>query len=151
MTPSVASTTTPAVGAVACTTPRSSWWYGAVITMGMLTVALLSKWSSVQRYPPRVAKGLKQLVQEAARWSTVSEQDSNALLRVMHATYAMAYVNAARSLAEDNDLQRVTGVHVEELHAHVQTAQQASIQKIGSVCPEVVPEGVQVLYTGWLG
>ena len=131
--------------------PRSPWWYGAIITLGVLTVALLSKWSSVQRYPPRVAKGMKQLLQEAARWSAVSEQDSNALLRVMHATYAMAYVNAARSLAEDSDLQRVTGVRVEELHAHVQTAQQESIQKIGSVCPEVVPEGAQVLYTGWLG
>jgi hypothetical protein len=65
----------------------------------------------------------------------------------------MAYVNAARSLAEDKDLERVSGggVRVEELHAHVQAAQQASIQKIGSVCPEVVPEGAQVLYTGWLG
>ena len=94
---------------------------------------------------------MKQLVQEAARWSAVSEQDSNPLLRVMHATYAMAYVNAARCLADDGDLRRVTGVHVEELHATVQTAQQGSIQKIGSVCPEVVPEGAQVLYTGWLG
>jgi hypothetical protein len=144
---------TSVVAAPATVAPRSPWWYGIVITLGMLTVALLSKWSSVQRYPPRVAKGMKQLMQEAARWSAVAEQDSNPLLRVMHATYAMAYVNAARSLAEDKDLERVSGggVRVEELHAHVQAAQQASIQKIGSVCPEVVPEGAQVLYTGWLG
>lgn len=128
-------------------------WYGVLVVLGVLVVALLSKWSggSATRFPPKFTRDVKSLVTEAARWSAVAEQDTNAMLRVLHATYAVAYLNAARTFADDKDLERISGVRVPELQAQMQTQQQDAIQKVGVKCPSVVPEGAQALYTGWLG
>ena len=127
--------------------------YGVLVLLGVLVIALLSKWSvgGGSRFSPKLARDVKSLVTEAARWSAVSENDGNAMLRVLHATYAVAYVNAARTFADDKNLERMSGVRIQELQTQVQAQQQAAIQKVGTACPGIVPEGAHVLYTGWLG
>ena len=135
-------------------------WYGVLVLIGVLTVALLSKWSarggaaagaSGARFAPKFARDVKALLTVAARWSAAAAQDSSPMLKVLDATYAVAYVNAARSLADDKELERVSGVRVPELQSQVQAAQTAAIQAVAKLCPSVVPDGAQVLYTGWLG
>ena len=134
-------------------------WYGVLVLIGVLTVALLSKWSARggakgaagARFAPKFARDVKALLTGAARWSAAAAQDSSPMLKVLDATYAVAYVNAARSLADDKELERVSGVRVPELQSQVQAAQTAAIQSVAKLCPSVVPDGAQVLYTGWLG
>ena len=127
---------------------------GVSVVAAMLGIALLSKWSGTatqgKSFSPKVAKELVTLVKTAARWSAVSDQDSNPMLKLLHATYASAYINAARSLASDADLERVSKVRIDELFSQVGSQQQAAIQKVGTLAPSLMPEGANVLYTGWI-
>jgi hypothetical protein len=134
------------------TVEKSPVWYGVIVTLGVLVVALLSKWSGsgTPRYAPKFARDVKALVKESARWSAVAEQDTNLMLRVLHSTYALAYLNAARTLQPDKDLERLSSVKVDEMHAQQQAAQQAALQKVAAAHPTIMPEGANVLYTGWL-
>lgn len=131
--------------------------YGLLVLLGVLVIALLSRWSGTPGSGSGATGGrggaakLRTLVKEAARWSAVAEQDTNGMLRVLHTTYAVAYLNASRNFADDKELEKLSGVRVGELQAQVQAQQQAAIQKVGAACPGVVPQGAQALYTGWLG
>jgi hypothetical protein len=127
---------------------------GVSVVAAVLAIALLSKWSGTatqgKTFAPKVSKELVTLVKTAARWSAVSEQDSNHMLKLLHATYASAYINAARALASDADLERVSKVRIDELYSQVSAQQQAAIQKVGALAPSLMPEGANVLYTGWI-
>lgn len=127
--------------------------YAGVALGVVVGLALLSR-ASVNRggktLTPKVSRDLSKVVKEAARWSAVSDQDANDLLKLVHATYAVAYVNAARSLAQDEELERAAKVKVDELHSQVTTQQQAVIQKLGAKYPGMLPNGANVLYTGWI-
>ena len=124
-----------------------------VALAAVVGLAMLSK-ASVRRggktLTPKVSQDLSKIIKEAARWSAVSDQDANDLLKLVHATYAVAYVNAARALAQDEELERAAKVKVDELHAQVTAQQQAAIQKLGAKYPGMLPDGANVLYTGWI-
>jgi hypothetical protein len=53
-------------------------------------------------------------------------------------------------LAQDEELERAAKVKVDELHSQVTTQQQAVIQKLGAKYPGMLPNGANVLYTGWI-
>ena len=121
---------------------------GVVVGLAMLSRASASRGGKT--LTPKVSRDLSKVVKEAARWSAVSDQDANDLLKLVHATYAVAYVNAARSLAQDEELERAANVKVDELHSQVTAQQQGVIQKLGAKYPGMLPDGANVLYTGWI-
>jgi len=121
---------------------------GVIVGLAMLSKASVSRGGKT--LTPKVSRDLSKVVKEAARWSAVSDQDANDLLKLVHATYAVAYVNAARSLAQDEELERAANVKVDELHSQVTAQQQGVIQKLGAKYPGMLPDGANVLYTGWI-
>lgn len=127
--------------------------YALIVIVVFVFIAALSKWTGPSADAPSDAKfsgKMKRLVKEAARWSTVSEQDSNPMMRMLHSTYAVAYVNVARMMADDKDIEKMAHVRIDELTSQVRKRQQQAVQAIGTHCPSVVPEGQYALYTGWL-
>ena len=90
------------------------------------------------------------LIKEAAQWSTIAQQDANPLLAVMHATYGTAYLNVARRLNTDADIEQATNVRVEEFSSTLQANQQAAVQKLLTLCPMSTPAGLAALQTGWM-
>lgn len=93
---------------------------------------------------------VKRLFQTSAQWNTTSVQDSNAILSLMHSNYAMAYLNVARSLATDAQIERWTKSHVDEVVSTYQDTQSKSIQVLNHMCPNTMPAGLSAVYTGWM-
>lgn len=93
-------------------------------------------------------RALKDLVKSAAQWNSRSLQDTNAMIGLMNANYAMAYLNVARSVGSDTDIERHTGASVDELLKEVESAQKKAIQRLASACPAMAPQGAT--HTGWL-
>src|SRR5436190_24372456 len=56
--------------------------------------ALIVVWMLMDRGPDPTAKFIRGIMRQAGRWSTASEQDTNPLIRVMHANYGAAYLYA---------------------------------------------------------
>lgn len=107
-------------------------------------IASMNSMSSNEAYTTRA------LLKEAAQWSTISNQDSNPLLALMHSTYGMAYLNVARRLYTDSEIERTGNVRVDEFFTTLEASQQDAVQKLLTLCPISSPAGLASLHTGWL-
>ena len=137
-------------------TPTTGWQWGKValaVLVVLVLVALLSKWSGdSHRYPRHIVNKVKSLVQESVRWSVTSSQDTNAIISLMHTTYAMTYLNVARHLVPDKDIVRMVGIQPQELLHEVQEKQNAAMQIICKECPQLQPaSGKFTAHSGWIG
>lgn len=95
---------------------------------------------------------MQHLVSEASRWHTIAQQDTNPAIALMHATYAAAYCNAARSLMDDSEIARSAGVHMPEMSMIVSSTQQSAFQTLTQMCPAAVPTDSDgyALYSGYV-
>jgi hypothetical protein len=96
------------------------------------------------------SRAIKDLIKSAAQWNSRASQDSNPLIALMNSNYAMAYLNVARSIGSDADIERYTNAAVDELLKDLEGTQSMSIQKITTSCPKVTPHGLAAVHTGWL-
>lgn len=95
-------------------------------------------------------RSIKDLVKSASQWTTRSAQDSNPLIALMNANYAMAYLNVARSVGSDSEIERYTGAAVDELLRDVEATQSNAIQRVSVTCPAVAPAGLAAAHSGWM-
>lgn len=126
------------------------------VALGLLILAvMLSYWgaaTSTETSKPsrRFEQRLSNLVQEAQRWSVASTQDANPLTALMHATYGVAYLRVARSMASDADIERACNLRLDEFAATLGDAQQDALRGVTEACPAVAVPGLASLNTGWL-
>lgn len=115
---------------------------GAIVLGALLVLIVLSKWtgSDSPRHSRAVQKRIRRLFREAERLNAQCRQDSSPVMALMHSTTAVAYVDAARALSRDRDLEKITGVHPDELLYYLQEDQQACTQACGDACPGMVPQ-----------
>jgi hypothetical protein len=121
------------------------------ILVGLLIVVVL--WMFSQNKNRRNAldtRALKDLVKSSAQWNARAQQDTNPLIGLMNSNYAMAYLNVARSLGSDTDIEKHTSAAVDELLKEVEGTQSRAMQKLTMACPAMTPQGLAAVHTGWL-
>jgi hypothetical protein len=116
---------------------------------------LLSFWGTsaspeTSKPSKRFDKKLKDLVQEAQRWSATSTQDTDPLVALMHATYGMGYLRVARTMASDADIERACNLRLDEFAAALSDAQHSAMQNVTGQCSNIAMPGLASLNTGWL-
>ena len=81
------------------------------------------------------------LVEQSLKWHALSEQDRQPIVAMQHANYAMAYINAARHLESDVNLERLTKRDmyqlVKELEARQRSTTKDLATKQGGTKPKV--------------
>ena len=90
----------------------------------------------------------KAMLAQTVKWLSLSSQDKNASTSLQHATYAMAYLNAARHVASDTVLERLSGLDIHKLSRSIDVQQQAKAKDLNKQCPKLktkMPHG-----NGWL-
>ena len=112
----------------------------AVVVLALLS---LSAHSSSSRASLR-SGSLSSLMRKSARYSVLADQDSNALISMLHATYSLAYVNAARKLATDRTLRRLTRIDAGELANAADAKQQRALAHINQGCPDIAGHSDQL-------
>ena len=95
-------------------------------------------------------RAARTLVREAAQYTTTADQDTSALLALIHTTYASAFLTAARQLGNDTTLEKASGVHVGELMSMVQDKQQNTVANVISLCPKLHIDSGAVRAAGWI-
>ena len=93
---------------------------------------------------------LKTLVQEAARYAALSDQDSSPMMALVHTVYAKAYVNAARDLADDATIVRVCKVNAAELLQAASRKHLDAMKRVNAGCPALAVSSDVANMTGWL-
>ena len=124
-----------------------------IVVVLVVVLALLSKrmeWGSGV-YSSHYKKLLQNLIQQSTRWSSVAAQDQNPVVALMHVNYAIGFLKAARRLAPDSDIAKITGSNVMELHYIMESQQADLISRISEKCPDLGLQGVVALNAGWTG
>lgn len=99
----------------------------------------------------RNAPLVRRLVKEAARWGTLSAQDTNPLISLIHANYGLAYARVCRELMSESDIARMLHVDLSEMIFMLTEQQERSMQQCSQACPEIQPDdGGVAISTGWL-
>jgi len=95
-------------------------------------------------------RAINDLIKSAAQWNSRSVQDTNPLIGLMNANYAMAYLNVARTVGSDSDIEKCTSISVDEFLKDLEATQSNAIHRISTQCPNVMPHGLAAVHTGWL-
>ena len=77
---------------------------------------------------------VSELLKSAQKFKEASLQDSNAIVRVMHANYAQAYFNAARILASDDEIQDREGIDMEDFIKDLENTEREGVNSLGKLC-----------------
>lgn len=125
--------------------------YAFIIILIVLIIILLSKWTgsgstTATFYQPKITKKVHALIKEASEWNNACDEDdgqkeSSMLLKLMHATYAVAYLNAARVIATDTEIERVLNKNPLNMIQSIREKQQNIVQELVSKYPTLVSSG----------
>ena len=145
------SSTTPRNGGILSFLPRYF-----LLGLGTLTVILLFSFVSKRYYEneghnPVLLKKASDLLKQSADWTFSAQQAQNPVLAMTHANYGAAYLNMARHLATDKDLEAYTGVPVKDLREDVVREERRARQRLLARCPGGGDRGRVAGYVGYRG
>ncbi len=72
---------------------------------------------------------IPKLLQQSAQWVAASEQETDPLSALIHATYAVGYLSALRKIVSDPEIRAVSGVDGSEMMTAVQQVQDRAITR----------------------
>ena len=99
--------------------------------LGIFVLFLCAMMPSRKRTATKFANlKLKEIVRSCMQLLEASKQDSNSVIRLAHANYAQAYLNVARILQTDEDIEETTGIQTEALQADLDEAQKDAMRSV---------------------
>lgn len=107
-------------------------WVLLVIIV-LVVVALLARWNvdRTKRYSPAALDKVKQLVEYAGKSAEEAERTQHDPMQsLLHANYAVCYVNAAKHMVDDETLQKLVVTDMAELEEYLKQLQQRAIQLV---------------------
>ena len=115
----------------------------AVIIALVIFFAWANRWNVERKkeLSPKAIQAVKLLMTKAVQYSGQIAQDDNPLFALLHANYALAYVETARSIATDQQILRVSRYNAQALYERLLQSQQAAMQAIAEQVekpPEVI-------------
>jgi len=130
----------------ACT--RDNLIFAGIVLALVLVLAIVSAFASKPRYSSAFESKVRELVRESVRWSTSAEEHTNPALALLHSAYGVGYLNVARSLASDREIEAITKTHrIDELADKIQNRQQKAL---GDVLVRCGTQGPVAIHTGYL-
>jgi hypothetical protein len=89
---------------------------------------------------------INRLIRQTARWATAANQDTNAYISNLHATYAVGYLMALREIYMDETITRLSNVDVRKLDIHINQIMDDAVKKLINVCPDGQPKNKYLAY-----
>ncbi len=121
-----------------------------VVIMVVVVVGGLSRWSeSSHIYAKPFLRKVKSMVEQATRWHVMARQDTNPLLQLIHSNNALAYAHAVRSIASEQDIEKITGIDINELIYFLEECQSVTVKNVGQQCPNMRIDGSYAVASGW--
>ena len=97
--------------------------------------------SSVNYTNPRdMDESINIMVRQAARWSTAAEQDSNAMIAVLHANYGAGYLWALKDIASDDEIEKIANINMRQFTSEIVKVQDNATRRMANLCPKFAPD-----------
>lgn len=117
----------------------SNVFVGICILLVFLLV--LIKFEQREKYTqPSRDDEIRNLARQAFRWYVASTQDSNPMIKGLHADYAVAYADILKNMATKDEILRVTSIDIDEFMKSATHQQDAYLVEIAKRCPDLLPQ-----------
>lgn len=83
-------------------------------------------------------QSIQKLVKQSARYATTAQQDTSPMTALLHANYAVSYLNALKDIATDNQIHNATGIDVKKFKEHIMNVQDMVTKKTSDTYPEIM-------------
>lgn len=114
----------------------------------VVVLSLVARTISSPSAPGASSKG-RDLLTQSNEWLRLSEQDSVPLFAYRHAAFALAYLNAARLVSPDHELQRY-GTDVHLLFGKLESRLTSLSKKISKSCAPANPGNAKNTSISWV-
>jgi len=106
-------------------------------TLAILLLVLIVLWLMTERQhsPPTTPI----LYRQAARYAVAASQDEAAVIKVLHANYAMGYLLALKDLVPADEFKRVTGKDLLDFEQEIARIQDSATLSLVELCPDLKP------------
>jgi hypothetical protein len=85
-------------------------------------------------------KQIRILYRQTARYAVASLQDDSAVIKSLHANYAMGYLMALKDLATTEEFAKATGDNLLSFERKIASIQDASTVNLVGDCPDLIPD-----------
>lgn len=82
---------------------------------------------------------IKTLIRQAARWTTASLQDENAMIAVLHANYGAGYLWALQDIADSQEIEKIGKIDLQKFKNSIVSAQDSATKRMAQLCPKYAP------------
>lgn len=117
--------------------PENSALGLGVFFLVLLLIILSKKLYEHRGTNPAVLKKGALCVKRASEEAVIAQQVKNPLLSLTRSNYALAYLNAARDLALDDELSVATQIPLDELREDVEKQEQRARDRVLKLCPQL--------------
>lgn len=83
---------------------------------------------------------VKKLLRQAARWSVAAEQDELPMVAVLHANYGAGYLWALKDIANNEEIENITGMDMMRVEKEITRIQDEATKKVYKACPKYGPD-----------
>lgn len=111
--------------------------YYIILTV-MLFITVFFVFSQRSSQPEQTKNIIQSLYTQTARWATASLQDNSPLISVLHANYAVGYVQALQQSFSEREIVEATGRDVRELSRKCVEIQRRATIRLSRMCPGLI-------------
>lgn len=108
-------------------------YYLCIFMILVITLILLFQNNTDNNYNEK-DKNIKTLLRQTSRWAVASEQDKSPMISVLHANYAIGYLQALQDIASEKEINQY--VHFQKFKEILYKIQDNAVKKVVSSCPE---------------
>ena len=109
-------------------------------TLAILLLALTVLWLVMDKRAQHSTTPIQILYRQTARYAVASSQDEAAVIKVLHANYAMGYLLALKDLVPAEEFKMATGKDLLEFEQEIARIQDAATLSLVELCPELKPK-----------
>lgn len=125
-------------------------WYALGGMCIVIVMIVLSKWSNAnETNAVNVPAKVKKLIDQAKQYNQLAHQDSKLILKLIHCDYALCLAETARNLVSDQEIEKITGMNIQEIITYLQNCQSSCIRRINQEAPNMRFDGVLNVSAGW--
>lgn len=136
------------MGADTGASSRAALWVSAAAALFAMAALIYSVCANAPAAPPRPdAERIQALIRQAARWAVAAGQDTDVLIRVLHANYAAGYLWASLNAFSEREIEAAMGsvavagagepFSVARFKAEITRVQDRASRSMLEACPEV--------------
>lgn len=89
------------------------------------------------------------IIRTAAQLNAQTRQSKNLLLKLISATNALSYVNVLERIANTQTIENIGSINFDEFKEELENEQLSIIQRISKKYPNLQPDSLYTISTGW--